>query len=211
MNIAIIGAGNIGSGLARTFAAAGNTVAIASRTEKDARALAEKLAAEGIDVRAADIAGAVAPAEVVILAVPFSAAADVAGRADFTGKIVVDVTNPLAEDFSGITVGFDTSAGEEIQKTFPEASVVKAFNTVFAQIYEQGLDFNGRGVPAFVASDSADAKATVVALADSAGFDAVDAGGLTNARYIEPLAYLNIQFGYMLGQGNQITPAWLSR
>lgn len=54
-------------------------------------------------------------------------------------------------------------------------------------------------------------KAAVVALAKDAGFDARDAGPLSNARYIEPLGYLNIQFGYMLGQGTQIAPFWLSR
>jgi predicted dinucleotide-binding enzyme len=89
--------------------------------------------------------------------------------------------------------------------------VVKAFNTVFAQVYEKGLSFGDTPVQTFVASDDAEAKAAVIALAKDAGFDARDAGPLSNARYIEPLAYLNIQNGYMLGQGTQIAPAWLSR
>ena len=89
--------------------------------------------------------------------------------------------------------------------------MVKAFNTVFAQVYDQGLTFGGTPVQTFVAADDADAKAAVIALAKDAGFDARDAGPLSNARHIEPLAYLNIQFGYMLGQGTQIAPVWLSR
>ena len=63
----------------------------------------------------------------------------------------------------------------------------------------------------FVAADDAAAKAAVLALANDVGFDSRDAGPLKNARYIEPMAYLNIQFGYMLGQGTQIAPVWLAR
>ena len=63
----------------------------------------------------------------------------------------------------------------------------------------------------FVAADDAEAQAAVIGLAKDAGLDARDAGPLSNARYIEPLAYLNIQFGHMLGQGTQIAPVWLSR
>lgn len=146
-----------------------------------------------------------------MLAVPFDAVGSIANAADFTGKIVVDVTNPLFEDFSGLTIGHETSAAEEIQSLLAGAAVVKAFNTVFAQIYADGLDFGGRKVPTFVAGDNETAKDTVIGIAKDAGYDPVDAGPLKNARYIEPLAYLNIQFGYMLGQGTQITPAWLSR
>jgi 8-hydroxy-5-deazaflavin:NADPH oxidoreductase len=88
---------------------------------------------------------------------------------------------------------------------------VKAFNTVFAQVYDQGLGFGDRKVPAFIASDDEAVKLSIISLANDAGFDAVDPGPLKNARYIEPLGYLNIQFGYMLGRGTQIAPAWLSR
>ncbi|MBF9031601.1 NAD(P)-binding domain-containing protein [Rhodobacterales bacterium HKCCE3408] len=210
MNIAIIGTGNIGKGLARTFAPV-QTVTVAGQSVEDAHGLAADLAASGLTVQAADLQSAVAGAEIVILAVPFAAIPAIAGAADFSGKVVVDVTNPIREDFSGITLGFDTSAAETVAGLIPGAEVVKAFNTVFAQVYDQGLDFGGRKVPTFVASDHDGAKAKVIELATSAGFDAVDAGGLTNARYIEPLGYLNIQFGYMLGRGTQIAPAWLSR
>ncbi|EGM69848.1 MULTISPECIES: NADPH-dependent F420 reductase [unclassified Shewanella] len=211
MNIAIIGSGNIGSGLAKTFGATSHGVVVASRDIEGARGLAETLIKEGIRVQASDIATAVKNAEIVMLAIPYAAVNELASAADFGGKVVIDVTNPVKADFSGITVGFDSSAAEEIQKLMPKAKVVKAFNTVFAQIYDQGLDFNGRAVPAFVAADDEDAKGIVMKVAKEAGFDAVDAGGLINARYLEPLAYLNIHFGYMAGQGTQIAPAWLAR
>ena len=212
MNIAIIGTGNIGSGLALTFGKTSHGVVVAGQSIEDARALADKLSSEsGVRVQAADVSTAVASSDVVMLAVPFDAVATIAKVADFSGKTVVDVTNPLFEDFSGLTIGHETSAAEEVQSLLSGASVVKAFNTVFAQIYAEGLDFGGRKVPAFIASDDEAAKAVVVGIASDAGYDPVDAGPLKNARYIEPLAYLNIQFGYMLGQGTQIAPAWLSR
>jgi 8-hydroxy-5-deazaflavin:NADPH oxidoreductase len=212
MNISIIGTGNIGSGLAHTLARTSHKITVAGLADGDGPALAEKLAAEkNVKVSGATVAKAVKCADIVVLAVPFSAVADLAKAANFSGKTVVDVTNPIEADFSGIVIGHTSSAAEEVQKLLPGAKVVKAFNTVFAQIYEQGLSFGGQKVPAFIASDYADAKSTVIGFANEAGFDAIDSGPLKNARYIEPLGYLNIQFGYMLGRGTQIAPAWLSR
>jgi predicted dinucleotide-binding enzyme len=63
----------------------------------------------------------------------------------------------------------------------------------------------------FVASDSERAKHTAGALAESMGFQVTDAGGLKNARYLEPLAGLNIYFGYGAGQGTAIAPAWIRK
>ena len=212
MNILIVGTGNIGSGLAHTLAHTSHTITVAGLAEVDGSALAEKLAADRkVKVVGTTVAKAVKAADIVILAVPYAAIGEVAKAADFNGKTVVDVTNPVEADFSGIVVGHTSSAAEEVQKLMPGAKVVKAFNTVFAQIYDQGLNFDGRKVPAFVASDDDVAKASVIGFAKEAGFDAIDSGPLKNARYIEPLGYLNIQFGYMLGRGTQIAPAWLSR
>lgn len=209
MNIAIIGSGNIGSGLALTFGQTAYNVTIASRHQASAQGVADKLAKA--NVTAASIADAVKGADVVFIATPYDAVASLAQAADFTNKVVVDVTNPVKADFSGLSIGFDTSAAEEIQKLLPQASVLKGFNTVFAQVYEQGLEFEGRKAQTFIAGDNEGAKQAVLTLANEAGFDAVDAGALTNARYLEPLAYMNIHFGYMLGKGTQIIPAWLSR
>lgn len=209
MNIAIIGTGNIGSGLAQVLGHTKHGVVVAD-TKGGAEA-AEKLKAAGVLVQAADVKTAVAQADVAILAVPYSAVASVADVADFAGKIVVDLTNPVTDDFSGLRLGFDTSAAEEIAKRLPGAKVVKAFNTIFAQIYAQGPNFGSTRAQTFVASDDDAAKATVITIAKDAGFDAQDAGGLKNARYLEPLGYMNIQFGYMLGRGTQIAPVWLAR
>ena len=209
MKIAIIGTGGVGAGLASVLAKTAHEITVSDR--KGGTEASAKLAARGLSVRAAEVRPAVQAADVVILAVPYGAAAGLAEVADFAGKIVVDVTNPVKDDFLGLLIGHTTSAAEEIAKALPGARMVKAFNTIFAQVYDQGLSFGATPVQTFVAADDADAKSTVIALARDAGFDARDAGPLSNARHIEPLAYLNIQFGYMLGQGTQTAPVWLSR
>ncbi len=212
MNIAIIGTGNVGTGLAVALSATHHGVVLGARTAQGGKEAAARLEREHrIRVQGADVPTAVGLADVVFLAVPFEAAGSLADAADFAGKIVVDVTNPLTEDYSGLSIGHTTSAAEEIARLVPGAAVVKAFNTVFAQVYTTGLDFGGRRIPVYVAADDADAKASVSRLATEAGFDPVDAGPLTNARLLEPLAAMNIQFGYALGHGTDITPAWLHR
>ena len=112
----------------------------------------------------------------------------------------------------GLTLGHSTSASEEIAKAVPGAQIVKAFNTVFAQVLAEGADFGGgRKVSVFLASDSPAAKETALQLADSMGFATIDAGGLKNARYLEPLAGLNIFLGYGAGLGTSIAPTWLHK
>ncbi|WP_223871850.1 NADPH-dependent F420 reductase [Candidatus Dactylopiibacterium carminicum] len=125
---------------------------------------------------------------------------------------MIDITNPLTADYMGLTLGYSSSAAEEIAKTVPGAHVVKAFNTVLAQVLAEGPAFgNGQTVPVFYAGDDAAAKQTVRTLIDSLGFTPVDAGGLQNARYLEPVAGLNIYFAYGAGHGTQIAPTWIHR
>ncbi len=158
-------------------------------------------------------ASAARSADVVIVATPYAQAADaLRALGDLRGKTVIDITNPLTTDYMGLTIGHATSAAKEIAKTVPGAEVVKAFNTVFAQVLQQGADFgSGHTVPVFFAGDSARAKETVDMLIKSIGFSPVDAGPLRNARYLEPLAGLNIYFGYDAGKGTSIAPTWIAR
>ena len=108
----------------------------------------------------------------------------------------------------GLTIGHTTSAGEEIQKLAPKAKVVKAFNTIFAQVLANGGKAAGRTTTVFVAGDDASANNAVEAIARKAGFDVVQTGGLKLARYLEPLAGLNIVLAYGRGLGADIAPTW---
>ena len=209
MNILLLGAGNMGSAFARRFADAGHRVRLAATSLDKAQAVAAGIpGATGVDA-----AGRAADADVVLVATPYEQArAALATAGPLDGKVVIDITNPLTADFAGLSIGHDTSAAEEIAKAFPQAEVAKAFNTLFAQVIADNAPFaNGQVAPAFVASDSARAKATATALAESIGLDTIDAGPLKNARYLEPLAGLNIHLGYGAGLGTGIAPTWLRR
>ncbi|WP_111431771.1 NAD(P)-binding domain-containing protein [Rhodobacteraceae bacterium DSL-40] len=208
MQIAIIGTGNIGSGLASVLGRTAHDVTAGDRS--DGRTAAEKLTGEGTRVSAAKIGGAVVDADVVILATPFGALKSIAQKADFAGKTVIDVSNPVTEDFSALSVGHTTSAAEEIAAALPGAVVVKALNTVFAEHYASGLGAGGQPIQTFVASDDDAARAAVICLAGEIRLEGVDAGPLSNARYLEPLGFMNITFGYMSGRGTGIAPVWRS-
>jgi predicted dinucleotide-binding enzyme len=185
IKVGIIGQGKVGSALARGI----------QRSQEDVRVVGRDKAG---------IRDTAAWADVVVLAVPFSSLDDVARTAGevLSNKPVVDVTNALGADMT-LALGFTTSGAEELQRKLPNARVVKAFNTVFAQHMDTGR-VGDQPLSAFVASDDAEAKRVVLELALGIGFEPVDSGPLKNARLLEPLALLNIQLGYALGMGNKI-------
>jgi len=206
MKVAIIGTGNMASGLANALAGAQHEVAIGSRDPGKAAALAEKI---GRGVQGGGIAAAAKLAEIVILAIPFDGAANALKETgDLAGKILVDISNPITADFKSLVIGHTTSAAEEIQTLAPKATVVKAFNTIFAQLMPTEAR-QGKSLQVFVASDDDTAKTLVSALAKSIAFDAVDAGPLSNSRFIEPIGEMNIHFGYFLGKGPTVAPTWV--
>ena len=209
MNITVIGAGNMGSAFVKQLSRAGHKIVVAARSLEKA----EAVAAANPGSTASSLAKAAEQAEVIVLATGYSdAVAALKSAGDLDGKVVIDITNPLTADFMGLTIGHASSAAEEIAKAVPEAKVVKAFNTVFAQVLAEGAAFgNGHFVPVYFAGDDAAAKTTVSTLIESIGFAPVDAGPLKNARYLEPLAGLNIYFGYGAGKGTAIAPFWLDR
>ena len=207
MKVLVIGAGNMGSGFVKQLSAAGHTVSVTARDT----AKAASLAAQYPGATAVAAAGSADGQDVVILATGYGdAATALQSVGNLQGKLVVDITNPLTADYMGLTLGHSTSAAEEIAKAVPGALVVKAFNTLFAQVLAQGATLaDGAKATVFYASDSERAKQTAKVLAESLGFVTADAGGLKNARYLEPLAGLNIYFGYGAGRGTGIAPAWL--
>ncbi|MCS3468938.1 putative dinucleotide-binding enzyme [Pseudomonas sp. JUb42] len=209
MKITVIGTGNMGSGFAKQLSAAGHSVRVTGRDITKAQALADQYA----NVSAYAPAQALGDSEVVVVATAYAdAASALQSLGDLTGKVVIDITNPLSADYMSLTIGHVTSAAEEIAKSVPQAHVVKAFNTLFAQVLADGPKFaNDQRGSVFVAADNERAKQTAIALAQSLGWNTVDAGGLVNARYLEPLAGLNIYLGYGAGMGTSIAPVWLHK
>ena len=129
MNIAIIGAGNVGKALTGSAIRAGHSVTVSSKNGESARALAQATGARA----AASDREAVEAADVVVLAIPYGAVDEVLGEtgAALAGKVLVDATNPIKPDYSGLATN-GTSGAEGIQSKAPGARVVKAFNTAFA-------------------------------------------------------------------------------
>ncbi len=203
MKIGIIGSGNMGSGLARRITLAGHDVFMTARDLNDAEKTAQQIGPRVKVVSPAEIAKGV---DVLIAATPAGEQVNaLKSCGDLKGKVVIDIANPLNPDMSGLSVGLTTSFAEELAKAFPGVKIVKAFNTVFAQVLNEGPDF-GKGLraSAFYCGDDEAARKTVHQLIVSMGFDAVDAGPLANARYLEPMGMLNIWFGYMGKRGTGI-------
>lgn len=201
MDIAIIGAGNVGRALATSFTRAGHGVIIASRDPQDAGALAADTGARV----AASNAEAAAAADLVVLAIPFDSAAAVAAeiREAVAGKPVVDATNRMSFGPTGPSIDGAESNAERLAAWLPEARVVKAFNTLFASNQADPIA-DGVRLDGFVAADDPAAKATVLELVRSMGLDPVDVGPLARAQQLEQLAFLNISLN-IAGNG-----AWQS-
>ncbi|MBC7992601.1 MAG: NADPH-dependent F420 reductase [Rhizobacter sp.] len=206
MTIAVIGTGRMGSGFVRELVSRGADVVIGARDAAKAEALASEL---GAKVRVADVASAVQAADVVLVALPYGAIAGaLQGLKGLAGKVVVDISNPITDDFQGLLLGTTTSAAEEIQAALPGARVVKAFNTIFSQLLPASAR-EGKSVQVFVAADDAAAKSQVQEVARTLGFEPVDAGPLRNSRFLEPVGGMNIHFGFFLGWGPSTAPAWV--
>jgi predicted dinucleotide-binding enzyme len=135
----------------------------------------------------------------LVLAVHYEVVKDVLKAAgNLEGKILIDITNPLSPDFSGLSIGHTSSAAEKIAELVPKTRVIKSFNHAFANTFIAGPLFGSEKATLFYCGDDSNAKAKVAKLIADIGFDAVDAGPLKSARYLEPLAMLIIHLG--LGQ-----------
>jgi predicted dinucleotide-binding enzyme len=202
MNIGIIGSGNVGGTLGKRWAQGGHTVVFSSRTPGSDE-MKRLVAQAGATALAATLADTVAAADVLLLATPWPATqAMLAAAGDMTGKTLIDATNPLLPDLSGLEAGTTTSGGEMVAAWARGAKVVKAFNSIGSSIM---ADAKLRGASAllFYCGDDEDAKGTVHDLAAELGFDAEDAGALTQARLLEPLALLWISLAFTRGFGRE--------
>lgn len=188
MRIAIIGAGNVGGGLADAATTAGHDVVLSASNPASAQQVAARTGATAVNSNAEAVEGA----DLVVLAVPGSSVAGIGAELAeaLSGKVVVDATNPIDDTFTDLTTT-GVSSAEQLQQLLQRATVVKSLNTVFASRYGNPAE-DGQPLVALIAGDDANAKAGVARLVESIGFCAVDAGGLRMARALEEIAFLNI-------------------
>jgi predicted dinucleotide-binding enzyme len=186
MKIGIIGKGNVGTALATGLSRAGHEIKFGHRDPKE---LVYEAAKWG---------------DVIFVAVPFDNVPDAARaiRSASDGKIVIDVTNALDKNME-LAIGFTTSGAEKLKTYLPNARVVKAFNTVFAQNQSTGRIGDAQ-LTLFVASDDENAKQIVMKLGRDIGFDPVDAGPLKAARYLESMGVFMISLGITQKMGTKI-------
>ena len=193
MRIGILGSGLMGGKLGTIFARAGHDVTFSyARTEAKLKKLArEAKASYGTPRQAAE------DADVLLLAVHWSRFGDVLGQAgDLSGKVIISCSLPMTVDDSALEIGLTTSGAEELAKRVPGAKVVLAFNTVPSEVlFDVFKDRRKRSRPSLMyCGDDKKAKRVAATLIRDAGFDPVDAGPLSNARYSEPFTLL---IGYL--------------
>lgn len=206
MRIAVLGTGMVGRTLAAGLSAKGHVVTLGTRDVGDTRPrIAEWLDAHP-QVALADFGAATAASDLVINALNGAAALTgltAAGAPNLAGKILVDVANPL--DFSGgfppsLSLANTDSLGEQVQRAFPEARVVKTLNTVNCELMVDPGRLAGGAHSVFVSGDDADAKVVVTSLLHELGHaDVIDLGDITTAR--GPEMYLSLWLRLMQALG----------
>jgi hypothetical protein len=200
MRIAIIGTGNVGSAIARGLKGKGHQVTLGARNPQEAQVAA--LVTE-VGAAAAFPNEAAATADVVILALPWSAAeAAVKALGSLSGTTVIDCMNPLGMvgGALGLTIGHTTSGGETVQSWLPAAQVVKTLNQVGAEIMAKNDHMSHRPVM-FMAGNSDAAKEQVARLLTDLGFAPLDAGDITKSRLLEPFGMVWINQALFRGKG----------
>ncbi len=187
-SVSIIGTGNMGSAIARIARAAGASVQVIDSDTAKAEALAGEIGATATPV------GSELTGDVVVLAVAYTALDDVIDtyRGQLSGRIVVDITNPVdMNTFDSLVVPADRSSAALLAERVPAARVLKAFNTNFASTLASG-SVGGAPTTVLVAGDDAAAKATLIDLVRAGGLQVEDAGSLKRAREMEAIGFLQI-------------------
>lgn len=170
--ISIIGTGNMGQAINTAFTKGGHTVQVIGHEDADTAVTGD----------------------IVVLAVPYPALAEIAAARgeQLAGKIVVDITNPVNfETFDSLTVPADSSAAAELAAALPQSRVLKAFNTTFAATLASG-QVADTTTTVLIAGDDAEAKATLAEAIRATGMNAIDAGALSRARELEAMGFLQI-------------------
>ena len=202
MNLGFIGVGQVGGTLARRFGRGDHQINLGTRNPEDGnvQALAKEI---GPRAKLLPLQAVVASSDIIFLATPWNQnQAILEGLPGLAGKVLVDCTNPLKSDLSGLVAPVQSSGAEQIQSWIPKARVVKALNTVGYNIMADPR-CGDRQALMYYCGDDQEAKALVKPLLLELGFDPVDAGPLASARLLEPLALLWISTAYKFGIGRE--------
>ncbi|MFB4299126.1 NADPH-dependent F420 reductase [Actinomadura sp. NTSP31] len=195
-SITFIGAGNMARTIGTLAVAGGNTIEVMARDQSKADALAKALGGGAT----AGKWGAVPAGDIVITAVLYAGVVPVVAEYGdaLAGKVIVDISNPFNAAFDGLAHGEETSIAREVAKVAPAgAAVVKAFNTIFRGVLE-----NGRP-NVFIAGDNAQAKADVATFIESLGLRPLDVGGLKMAHWLEGMGVVTVGLaGNGVGHGD---------
>ena len=200
MDVTIIGTGNMARGIGTRLVAGGHHVSFLGKDLGDAETVIKEL--DGPGSAQAGRSGDAIEDDVVVLAVyyPDARAALEQYGDSVSGKVLIDITNPVNETMDGLVTPPDGSAAQELAATAPGARVVKAFNTTFAGTLVAG-EVAGEPLDVFLASDDKEAKAIVSKLVRDGGLRPVDAGPLRRARELEAAGLLHMSVQGTLGTG----------
>lgn len=204
MKIGIIGAGNVGAALGKAWAKQGHVIIFGVR-DTTVPKVQTLLSLTGANTCAASVLDAT-NVDVIALTVTWEAVPEVIKQiGDASGKVLLDCTNPLVGNKLDASLDLGISGGEQIAAWLPQARVVKIFNTIGWETMENPQYGNEAGTM-FYAGDDTEAKQIAARLASDIGFDPVDVGALSAAKFLETLAGLWGQLVYAQGMGRNI--AW---
>ncbi len=203
MKIGIIGAGNVGTGLGKLWAARGHELFFSySRDLEKLKKTAQSVSAQA---QAGTPEEAVAFSDVVVLAVPYTAVPDaIQAAGSLKGKLIFSCVNALKTDYSGLAVGTTSSAAEEIAKLAPDARVVEGLPAFAEVLHSSSRLIAGQQATVFVSGDDEEGKKIVSELLAECGLEVVDAGPLWSARYVEPAMMLLVNLAYSQGLGGRV-------
>jgi len=198
--VGVLGSGEVGRRLAAGFSSRGHSVMISSR-DPGKPDLREWLRGDGAGVEAGTLAETAAHGELLVLAMLGTAAEEAiaeAGQGNFSGKVVIDATNPL--DFSGgfppkLAISGEDSLGERIQRALPDAKVVKAFNTIGNQYFVDPSFPEGQPTMLIAGNDEGATCTVGDVLADLGWPDPVDIGGIEGSRELEAICIACVKIG----------------
>ncbi|HEY2323709.1 MAG TPA: NAD(P)-binding domain-containing protein [Thermoanaerobaculia bacterium] len=200
VKVGVLGSGDVGKVLAGGFLKLGHEVRIGSRSPEK---LKEWAAGAGQGASTGTFDEAAKFGDIIVLATHgegTQSAVELAGADNFDGKVVIDATNPL--DFSSggpqLSIGFNDSLGERVQRWLPKAKVVKAFNTV-GNAHMIDPQFPGGPPTMFIAGNDADAKKLVTQVSEAWGWDVADLGGIESSRHLEPMCMAWVIYGVRTG------------